>query len=187
MTPSSPSSVKRWFNVEEDAPPARSWSSRKVRASPSRSCAGILGLGRLPIRTRELPILRTTARAGAEYEWGVHAAAFAAAAGLGGDEITATVMGAPDDPVRANPADGVALAVADDLHNHDMITEELWEVVAAIFTADQILEMVICCGWYRMLSTVIRTAEVSAEGWAVPFPDRLDGGRFVEHGKPAQG
>src|ERR1700690_11919 len=45
--------------------------------------AGILGKGaKLPPRLREVMIDRTCALTGAEYEWGVHAAAFAAAVGL---------------------------------------------------------------------------------------------------------
>lgn len=38
--------------------------------------SGLLGHPRLPIRDRELLIARTTARCGAEYEWGVHITAF---------------------------------------------------------------------------------------------------------------
>src|SRR5215831_899550 len=39
--------------------------------------AGILGHGRITPREREIVILRTCALARAEYEWGVHAVAFA--------------------------------------------------------------------------------------------------------------
>src|SRR5262249_26602305 len=39
--------------------------------------AGILGHGRITPREREIVIHRTCALAGAEYEWGVHATAFA--------------------------------------------------------------------------------------------------------------
>ena len=54
---------------------------------------GIAGWGRyylsrrcaLSLRHRELLILRTTARCGAEYEWGVHVQVFAAKAGLDRD------------------------------------------------------------------------------------------------------
>src|SRR5690349_16289700 len=41
--------------------------------------AAFLGRGTIGLRARELLILRTTARCGAEYEWGVHVSAFAAA------------------------------------------------------------------------------------------------------------
>ncbi len=46
---------------------------------------------RLPVRVRELVILRTCARCSAEYEWGVHAVAFGAAAGLDEAALRATV------------------------------------------------------------------------------------------------
>ena len=46
----------------------------------SRRCA-------LSLRHRELLILRTTARCGAEYEWGVHVAFFGSKALLTADEI----------------------------------------------------------------------------------------------------
>src|SRR5882762_3930677 len=44
--------------------------------------AGLLGHGLLEARDREIVVLRTCARCGAEYEWGVHAAAFGSAVGL---------------------------------------------------------------------------------------------------------
>src|SRR3954471_23859887 len=53
---------------------------------------GLLDPGSITVRQREIVILRTTARAGAEYEWGVHAAFFGAAAGLGDAELAATVL-----------------------------------------------------------------------------------------------
>src|SRR5437762_6510842 len=44
--------------------------------------AALLGSATIAPRDRELVILRTCARVGAEYEWGVHVSAFAAAVGL---------------------------------------------------------------------------------------------------------
>ena len=60
--------------------------------------AGILGHGRVEPRERELIILRTCARAGAEYEWGVHAVAFGRAVGLSEEQLAATATAAADDP-----------------------------------------------------------------------------------------
>lgn len=56
--------------------------------------AGLLAHGSLPARDREIVIHRTCARAGCEYEWGVHAATFGEATGLGPEQIEATVSGA---------------------------------------------------------------------------------------------
>ena len=52
--------------------------------------AGLLGHPSLAPRERELLILRTCARAGAEYEWGVHAVSFARPLGLSEQQIAAT-------------------------------------------------------------------------------------------------
>src|SRR6185436_18451878 len=43
---------------------------------------GLLDRGPVPLRLREIAILRTTARCGAGYEWGVHVAGFAGKAEL---------------------------------------------------------------------------------------------------------
>src|SRR3546814_20337830 len=54
---------------------------------------GLLDKGSVSLRQREIVILRTTARLGAEYEWGVHVAHFAGKAGFTADEVIAHVPG----------------------------------------------------------------------------------------------
>lgn len=49
----------------------------------------------LPLRERELVILRTTGHHRDEYEWGVHVTAFAGAAGLRPDELQDTLRDVP--------------------------------------------------------------------------------------------
>ena len=58
---------------------------RKIRSS------NLLDRGSLDRRDRELAILRTCARCGSEYEWGVHTAIFARRFGLAHAEIVGTV------------------------------------------------------------------------------------------------
>src|SRR2546421_10618386 len=60
--------------------------------------AGVLGHGRIEPRDREIVIHRTCARAGAEYEWGVHVLAFGKPLGLSDEQVAATVNGTADDP-----------------------------------------------------------------------------------------
>src|SRR5262245_61029175 len=67
----------------------------KIRAS------NLLDRGSLDRRAREIVILRTTARCGCEYEWGVHVSFFAARVGLGEDELAATVHGGAGRPAWA--------------------------------------------------------------------------------------
>src|SRR5438094_5454904 len=59
--------------------------------------SALLAHGLLEARDREIVVLRTCARAGAEYEWGVHAVAFASSAGLGEDQVAATAAGDGED------------------------------------------------------------------------------------------
>src|ERR1700744_178799 len=56
----------------------------------------LLDRGPLPLRAREIVIDRTCALNGCEYEWGVHVSVFAEAAGLGAEEVRATVHGDAD-------------------------------------------------------------------------------------------
>ena len=65
----------------------------KVRAG------NLLDRGSIDRRDRELVILRTTARCGAEYEWGVHVAFFAPRVGLSDAQVAATVTAGADAPV----------------------------------------------------------------------------------------
>src|SRR6202043_3064699 len=67
---------------------ARAWE--KLRGG------GLLDPGPLSLREREIVIDRTCALTACEYEWGVHIAAFAAAADLTDEQVRATVLGKAD-------------------------------------------------------------------------------------------
>jgi alkylhydroperoxidase family enzyme len=131
--------------------------------------AGLLGHPRLDPRERELLILRTCARAGAEYEWGVHAVAFARPLGLSDEQIAATVLGAAEDPAWPQ-ADAQLIEAADALYDTNGIPEVLWAKLSARLGEDQLLELVVVCGWYRTISYVINAARVELEPWAERFP-----------------
>src|SRR5947209_11858046 len=78
--------------------------------------AGILGSrATVAIGLRELMIDRTCALAGAEYEWGVHASAFGAAAELDERRLRATVVGGSREGCW-EPAEAAVLALAEELH-----------------------------------------------------------------------
>jgi len=133
--------------------------------------AGILGHGTLAPRERELMILRTCARAGAEYEWGVHAVAFGAAVGLSEEQIRATVSGSSADAVFGE-GDRPLIALADELHDGAGVSDALWAVLAQRFSPEQLVELLVTAGWYRLISYVINGARVQLEPWAARFPAR---------------
>src|SRR5437763_3882100 len=78
--PETAALLAKWMPPGNDVEPLRLFRTLAVHpelASRMRPLgAGILGHPRLDPRDREIVILRPCARAGAEYEWGVHAIAF---------------------------------------------------------------------------------------------------------------
>jgi 4-carboxymuconolactone decarboxylase len=130
---------------------------------------GILGHGRIPPRDREIVIHRTCALTGAEYEWGVHAVAFGKPLGLTDEQLAATVSGTVDDAAWSE-RDALLIALADQLHECCDVADELWTKLSAHFEPDQLLELLITAGWYRLLAYVINAARVEREPWAARFP-----------------
>ncbi len=132
--------------------------------------AFFLGHGALPLRTRELVILRTCARCGAEYEWGVHVAAFGPAAGLDRSAIDATVRHAS----AATGLDALTLRAVDELHDTGTLTDATWAELGAHFDANTVLEFVALTGFYHLVSFLVNAVGVEHEPWAERFPPEID-------------
>ncbi len=132
--------------------------------------AGILGHGRVAPREREIVIHRACARAGAEYEWGVHAVAFGAPLGLTDEQIAATAKGGADDVAWAE-LDRLLIRLVDELHDTCTVTAEVWSGLADRYSDDQLLELVVTAGWYRLLSGLINAVGIQLEPWGARFPD----------------
>ena len=137
--------------------------------------AKLLGHPAIDPREREIVIHRATARAGAEYEWGVHAVAFGRPLGLTDEQLAATARGGGDDPAWSE-RDRLLLRLVDELHDTATVSDELWSELAAVWSPSQLLELVVCAGWYRLISQVINAAGIELEPWAERFPAR-DGER----------
>jgi alkylhydroperoxidase family enzyme len=122
-------------------------------------------------RDREIVLHRTCARAGAEYEWGVHAVAFAQAVGLSAEQLAATAAGvdAADDPSWSEQ-DALLLRLADELHDTATVSDELWAQLAGRHSDQQLLELIVTAGWYRTIAYVTNAARVTLEPWAARFP-----------------
>jgi len=132
--------------------------------------SALLGHGLLEPREREIVIHRACARAGAEYEWGVHAVAFASAVGLTAEQIAATATGAADD-ASWSERDRLLIAMTDQLHDSCQIDDPLWEQLSASWSVPELLELIVTAGWYRTLAYVINASRIQLEPWAARFPD----------------
>jgi 4-carboxymuconolactone decarboxylase len=172
-TPEMEASLRKWMPPGSDVEPLKLFRTLNVHhelASRMRPLgAGILGHGRLTPRDREIVIARTCARAGAEYEWGVHVLAFAKPLGLTDAQIAATVDATADDPAWSD-AESLLIELCDELHDTATVSDELWRKLSATYADDQLLELLVTAGWYRLLSYVINGADVQHEPWAQRFP-----------------
>ena len=131
--------------------------------------AGLLSHGLIAPREREIVIHRTCARAGAEYEWGVHAVAFGKPLGLDDAQLAATVTGTAADPAWS-ARDALLIRLADELCDTATLSDALWPELAAHWTPPQLLELIVLAGWYRLIAGVINGAGVVCEAWAARFP-----------------
>ncbi len=131
--------------------------------------AGILGSRIVAPQVREVLIARTCALCGAEYEWGVHAAAFGKPLGLTDEQLFSTVHGGPDDACWNRQQRNI-ICLADDLHHTSTISDQLFDDLRADFDDRQILELTATAGWYHTIAYLIGVAGVAAEPWALRFP-----------------
>ncbi len=108
--------------------------------------AGILGSrATVPLHLREVMIDRTCALAGAEYEWGVHAAAFGETAGLNAEQLASTASGSHTDRCWG-PEEATVMRLAEELHETSTISDALWEQLAASFSEQQVIELIVTAG-----------------------------------------
>jgi alkylhydroperoxidase family enzyme len=132
--------------------------------------SGLLDRGHLTIRQREIVIDRVTAGCGAEYEWGVHVAAFASKAGLTEEQLTSLVTGGPDDACWGD-ADRVLIRLCDSLHHRCTVDDELWAELRAHHSDEAILELLMLAGAYRTVSYLVNALRLPLEAGAGRFHD----------------
>jgi len=125
----------------------------------------------LSLRDREILIGRTCARCGCEYEWGVHVAFFAGRAGLSSPQIASLTHGGPLDPCWSYERDRLLLEAADALHDTADIADGLWHRLAQTFGPEQLLDLMMLCGWYHAICFTANGARVTREPGAPRFAD----------------
>jgi 4-carboxymuconolactone decarboxylase len=132
--------------------------------------AGILGRSSsIEARDRELVILRTCARLGCEYEWGVHASAFGEIAGLDSAALRGTAA-SETGAYAWSDREQLLLSMVDELHNTGQLSNALWEGLEKYWTAPQTIELIVIAGFYHLISFVANAARVPLEPWAARFP-----------------
>jgi alkylhydroperoxidase family enzyme len=124
----------------------------------------------LTLRQRELVIDRTTALCGADYEWGIHIAAFAGKAGLTADQIASLAHGSHTDACWTDPADRAVLRASDELHATADLADDTWEALVAEVGEAGTLDVLLLAGWYHAISFAVRALRLPLEPGTAPRP-----------------
>ncbi|MDP1883338.1 MAG: carboxymuconolactone decarboxylase family protein [Bradyrhizobium sp.] len=170
--PYPPELAQQFDRIMRGAPPLTLFRTiaRSPRAWEKFSAAGLLDRGPLTLRHREIVIDRTCARTGCEYEWGVHVAAFAAAADLTDEQVCATVQGEATDPCWS-AAEQALLSAVDALHLRATLDDAEFAALSAHYDEAKILEIMLLCGFYRTVSYLANGLALPLEKSAARFPE----------------
>ena len=172
LDPPYPEDVQAAFDaIMRGAPPLLLFRTvaHNPRVLQRMIAGGLLDRGSIPLRARELMILRTCARCGAEYEWGVHVANFGTKAALNQEQLRSTVHGSAADDCW-NDDDSIVLQLGDQLHEGQNVDDALWQQAAERFSAAQLVELVMLAGLYHAVSFAVNAFRVAPEAFAPAFP-----------------
>ena len=136
----------------------------------------VLGGSTLPVRERELAILRTGYVAGSGYEWAQHVA-IARRSGISDDEIERLVAG-PDAP-GWSADDATLLRATDQLLADRFIDDATWAALCTRWDEKQRMDLVFAVGQYNLVSMALNTFGVQIEEGVDKFPvAQFVGNRF---------
>lgn len=133
----------------------------------------LLFSGTLPAREREIAIIRTGARTGSEYEWGMHVRLYQKRCDLSDAQIRATLHGKPDDPVWTT-RETLILRAVDELHDTSTVSDTLWAELAAHWSPEQLVELVLTIGYYHMAAFFLNATGVALEDGAARFAAKAE-------------
>ena len=172
LDPPYPDDLQAAFDaIMHGAPPLALFRTvaRNPRVLKRMLAGGLLDRGSISLRSRELMILRTCVRCGAESEGGVHIATFGATAQRTPEQTRSTVHGNADDACWS-PEDRLVIRLADQLHETNRVDDALWTAAADHFAADQLIELVMIAGLYHAVSYLVNATGVQQEPFAPGFP-----------------
>lgn len=123
----------------------------------------------LPLRVREIVILRVTGRRRCAYEWGVHVAIFARAARLTPDQA-ANTWATQITPALWSAHEADLLRAIDALLNTGHLSGLALATFTAGWTQAQQLEIMALAGAYQTISFVANVAGLPPETFAASVP-----------------
>jgi len=128
--------------------------------------AKVLSGGKIPIRDRELLILRTGWNCQSEYEWGQHVRI----------SLDIGITQAEVDRVALGPQAGwtgferALLTAADELHFDACLSDETWSALADRYNTEQLIELPMLVGQYHLVAMTLNTLGVPLDEGTPRFP-----------------
>ena len=122
----------------------------------------------LPVRAREVVVLRTLARAGADAEWALHVHLFAADAGLDATDLAALA----GDPAGLPGPERRLTALADACHAAaGRLPDPLWgELSADGWSTGQLVGFLVVAGQYRKVAVLVNALQVEVPAGLAGIP-----------------
>lgn len=133
----------------------------------NRFAGWMLNRGVVPLREKEIVILRIGWNAQSVYEFGQHTI-LGRQRGLTDREIWALTR--PPDDHPWSEADRDLIAMADELADDDCISEATWQRLADRWDADALVEMVVLAGVYRLVSGFLNSTGVQLDEGVPSWP-----------------
>ena len=172
LEPPYPPEIQADFDkLMRGAPPLALFRTvaRNPRVLQRMMAGALLDRGSVSLRSRELLILRTCARCGAEYEWGVHVAVFGGKVQWTPEQLRSSVHGDAGEDCW-NDEDRLVLRLADALHETSRVDDALWSELAGQFAPEQLVELLMIAGLYHAVSYLINGIRIEPEAFAPRFP-----------------
>jgi len=121
----------------------------------------------LPLREKEILILRIGWLCQAEYEWGQHVI-IGKRCGLSDEEIIRIIEG--PDVAGWNSFDATLLRAVDELYIDAFISDSTWQCLSEKYNTHQLIDLVFTVGQYNLVSMVLNTLGVQLEEGVEGFP-----------------
>jgi 4-carboxymuconolactone decarboxylase len=118
-------------------------------------------------RERELVILRVGWRSGSDYEFGQHTV-IGKHVGVTEEEIVRLTQ---DGFAGWSDDDAALLAMADDLCADNVVSDATWARLAQRWSEQQLLDLLVLAGFYRLVSGFLRSVRVQREAGTPGFPE----------------
>jgi 4-carboxymuconolactone decarboxylase len=156
--------------LREDGNPVNIFATlahhRKLLDRFNRMGGFLLQKGLLPAREREIVILRVGWKSRSVYEFGQHTI-IGGREGITAEEISALAKSQTGHTWSDD--DAALIALADELCDHNVVSDQTWTRLATKWNEAELIEMVVTAGFYRMVSGFLNTMGVELDpgvpGW----------------------